>query len=382
MPSPDLQPAATPPLALYVHIPFCKAKCPYCGFYSLPITNQPVDALIHNLLAELDLYAAPEPIATIYLGGGSPACLPFNLLKHLISTLSHPAPTEFTLELNPGQLSTYGLSTLRQAGVNRLSIGAQSFRQEDLTLLGRPYKPQTIVDTVLTARQAGFDNLSLDLIYALPGSTLDHWQQTLERAISLCPTSISVYSLSYDPPSRFHQDLQAGRIRPLDESADRAQYDLACKLLSDNGLQQYELSNFALPGYRCQHNLAYWRNTPWLGLGPAGGSWYRGRRTVNIADVSTYIQSISRGEHAFAEVEAPSPLEIACETAVLNLRLIEGIEITSYCKYTGYDPRDLFADPLARLVGQGLLEVDDAHIRLTPAARFIADGVLAEFASL
>ena len=369
-------------IALYVHIPFCTAKCRYCGFYSVPVAGQDVPRLVNALLTELDSYTLPKKFArTIYIGGGSPTCLPDEQLFFLVSELTARAGrfTEFTVEVNPAQATHQMLTMLYSLGVNRISIGAQSFNADELKFLGRPYNPKHIVRAVADARTAGFTNISLDLIFAIPGQTLETWRDTLTLAIALHVEHISAYSLSYEAGTPFYKQLESGQIQKVDEETDRAMYEMAIKMLRDAGIVQYEISNFARSGCECRHNLVYWANRPWIGIGPAAASYWRGTRTANISDVAVYMNSIASGQKPFVETETPNVIETACQTAILNLRRIRGIDIGEFRQQTGFDALELFAEPIARYKSIGLLAVTAGSIHLTANALPIADSILCDF---
>ena len=372
-------------IALYVHIPFCRAKCRYCGFYSVPAAGQDVPGLVNSLLKELDSYKLPKNFAhTIYIGGGSPTCLPEKQLFYLISELTARAgiPTEFTIEANPTQITAQMLSRLRSSGVNRLSIGAQSFNAHELTFLGRPYTPEDITPAVSDGRAAGFVNISLDLIFAIPGQTLATWRDTLAAVISLGIEHISAYSLSYEAGTPLAAQLENGQIQKVDEDTDRAMYEMAIEMLGKAGILQYEISNFARSGFECRHNLVYWANRPWIGIGPAAASYWHGTRTTNIGDVAAYMSSIESGQRLFTETETPNAVETACQTAILNLRRIRGINLKEFHRQTGFDALELFAEQISQFKSVGLLAVTCDSIRLTADALPIADSILCDFIAL
>lgn len=374
------------PLAVYVHVPFCRAKCPYCGFYSVPIGGQAVRRLLTAILTELDQRCDHQELSarTLYIGGGSPSCLAnedlFWLVEHLTERLG--VPPEFTVEVNPGQVSPTLLEGLRQRGVNRLSLGAQSFQMAELQTLHRPYAPEAITQAVWAARQAGFANISLDMIFAIPGSTLSSWQANLRAALALGIEHISAYSLTYEAATPFEQRQLAGELQSVDEDTDRAMYEMTIATLTGAGWEHYEISNFARLGFACRHNLTYWANDPWLGLGPSAGSYVDGWRMTNVPDVAEYLAVVEAGQSPAIEREHPNPLETACETAVLNLRRIQGIDLAEYQTRTGYDARELFAEPIRRHIESGMMTQADGRLFLTPAALPVADGVLADFAGL
>jgi oxygen-independent coproporphyrinogen III oxidase len=372
-------------VALYVHVPFCTAKCPYCGFYSVPVTGQDVPRLTRALLRELDSYKLPKDFAhTIYIGGGSPTCIPDEHLFFLISELVARAgkPDEFTIEANPTQVSAGILSTLHSLGINRLSIGAQSFDADQLKFLGRPYVPKDIVKAVADGRAAGFTNISLDLIFAIPGQTLKTWRNTLKSAIGLGVEHISAYSLSYEKDTPLTNRLKMGDIDRIDEDIDRKMYETVIKTLNSRRIPQYEISNFARRGFECQHNLVYWANRSWIGIGPGAASYWQESRTTNVSDVAAYIGAIEQGENAAAETETPDALETACQTAVLNLRRTTGINLNEFEMQTGFNAMDLFSEPIARYKSLGLIAVAADSISLTADALPIADSILCDFVSV
>jgi oxygen-independent coproporphyrinogen-3 oxidase len=272
------------------------------------------------------------------------------------------------------------LKQLRVTGVNRLSIGAQSFNEAALQTLGRIHTPQQAMDAVQAAKNAGFVNIGLDLIFAIPGSTIKSWRQSLQAAIDLNVQHISAYSLTIEQSTPFQWAVKEGALSLLDEQTDRAMYERARKMLTQAGFVQYEISNFAKPGFECRHNIRYWKNLPVIGIGPAAASWYRGMRTTNIADVDDYIASIDDGRFAYSEKQKPSPEEIARETAILNLRMLDGIELPEFQGQTGFDAIVLFGDALAAHTRSGLLTQTPMYLHLTEKGLSYADTVACDFA--
>jgi oxygen-independent coproporphyrinogen-3 oxidase len=420
------------PAGLYVHIPFCDAKCQYCGFYSEPIQNHDPIRLISAIIAELNQKRCQEPFSlqynrlkqqkeppvqnkrcqepffqTVYIGGGSPSCLPDEQLLRLVVEIAsiRPETDEFTIEVNPGQVNKDILSKLRKCGVNRLSIGAQSFNAGELNFLGRRH---TVADTgraVGAAKEAGFENVGLDLIFAIPipNSTLvsakagfrsvpeysgravaglNLWEKTLQSAIELDIQHISTYALTYEEGTPLQKAVAAGEIEPVDEEIDRRMYERTIDKLEKAGFKQYEISNFSRSGFECKHNLNYWANKPYLGVGPAAGSYWKGRRSLNIADIKKYVEAIEKCDDASAESESPNALQIACETAVLNLRRRSGIDLEDFKKRTGIDAIELFSEPIDRYKKLGLIEAADGRLFLTRTALPIADSVLCDFSDV
>jgi len=334
---------------------------------------------------ELERYAITEPLETIYIGGGSPTCLSRELLVEIdVSLMSqYKNVSEFTIECNPAQADETTLKQLRTLGINRLSIGAQSFNTDELKSLGRIHSPEQIAEAVQMAKNADFDNIGLDLIFGIPGSTVDTWRYSLECAATLDVQHISAYSLTIEENTSFDRAIKEGTLSVFDEQTDRDMYQITRQVLQEAGFIQYEISNFAKPGFQCQHNLRYWKNFPVIGIGPAAAGWYRGKRTTNIPDIATYIEKIEHRQLAYIEEYTPTPEQIACETAVLGLRMIEGIDMHKFEKQTGFDLILLFGNVIKQHTFNGLLEcTTDNHCRLTEKGLSYADTVASDFASL
>ncbi|HSW00574.1 MAG TPA: radical SAM family heme chaperone HemW [Sedimentisphaerales bacterium] len=383
----DERRATSDEAGLYVHVPVCRSKCRYCGFYSVPAGGVNAGRLVDGLLRELDRCEGIE-FRTAYIGGGSPSALPASELLRLVRRVRERCPhgTEFTVECNPGQVDADLLAQLREAGGNRLSFGAQSLVARELELLGRGHSVEQIEAAVLAARQAGFENVGLDLIFAIPGSTLADWQASLEAAVALNIEHVSAYSLSFESGTVFETWRRAGRLTAVDEELDRAMYEWTIGRLDRAGLGQYEISNFARPGFECRHNLGYWANRPYVGIGPAAASYLTagagGWRITNDADIERYLVAVEDGRAAPAETQAVSPDDAVCETAVLNLRRRDGIDLAEFQQRTGRDAMRIFAEPIGRYREMGLIEVTDRAVRLTGRALPIADTILCDFAAL
>ncbi|OHB66826.1 MAG: hypothetical protein A2Y77_14775 [Planctomycetes bacterium RBG_13_62_9] len=368
---------------MYVHVPLCRSKCRYCGFYSVPVAGRDTGRLVAGLLRELDRCDGVG-FSTAYIGGGSPTALPADQLIGLVRRIHERCPgvEEFTVECNPGQVGLGLLEGLRRAGVNRLSFGAQSFRAAELQRLGRGHCVEDITRSVELARWAGFGSVGLDLIFAIPGSTLADWQCSMESALDLNVQHVSAYSLSFEAGTAFEALRDAGRLRAVDEELDRAMYEWAVARLQRAGFEQYEISNFAEPGFECRHNLGYWANRPFLGIGPGAASSWCGNRTLNDPDIERYLTAVESGSEVPGEVQPVSSDDMICETAVLNLRMRAGIDLAEFERRTGHDAMRTFAEPIQRYRALGLIEVTDRAVRLTAQARPIADTVLCDFAAL
>jgi oxygen-independent coproporphyrinogen-3 oxidase len=372
-------------IGLYVHVPFCATKCGYCDFYSHVPAPGAFGPLVDALLAELDAGLAREGlrVETIFVGGGTPTLLPLVELERLFSRLGQVAqrdrPVEFTVEANPASLTVEKAAVLRQAGVNRISLGAQSFHPEELRTLERLHRPADIPASVALVRQAGFEHFNLDLIFGIPGQTQASWSESLRRAVDLGPDHLACYGLTYEPDTPLRERLDQGMVEPLDETTEAALYEQAIDFLESQGVRQYEISNFARPGAESRHNVRYWLNLPYLGVGPSAASYLHGRRWKNVPDTARYVAQMHLGQSPIIEVEELSPLERAGETAMLQLRLVSGIHRTDFRQATGFDPAELFAGVIARHVERNLLIADEEHIALTRAGRLVADSVIAEF---
>jgi len=371
-------------VSLYVHVPFCERKCAYCGFYSEPVGAHSVEVLVNALLAELDRYDLNEPIRTVYVGGGSPTCLGREHLTRLIEALAAHAPDaeEFTVEANPGQVNFELLTALRAAGVNRLSIGAQSFIESEIRFLGRGHNVFDTQKAIQDARAAGFENISLDLIFAIPGSTMSSWKKSLAAALEHDIQHISAYALTLEGGTALQSAVAVGEVVSIDEETDRQMYDIAIDTLVQSGYRHYEISNFAKPGFECRHNLRYWANEPFIGLGPSAASFYRGRRTTTIADIRAYVDGVNAGAPLLVDAQVPGEIQLACETAVLNLRRMEGIDLAQFKERTGYDLMELFANEIENHRRAGMVELAEGRLRLKRQAFAVADRVLCDFSTV
>ena len=416
IPAPMGWASVTEPAGLYVHVPFCRSKCRYCGFYSVPAAGRDgtpnairgvweglppakqsrwgpepyTGRLVAALLRELERYDGVR-FCTAYVGGGSPTALPGGQLIGLVRRITErfPQVEEFTVECNPGQVDAELLADLRRAGVNRLSFGAQSFQAAELQLLGRGHTVEEIGRAVEWARQAGFGNVGLDLIFAIPGSGLADWQYSVEAALGLNVQHVSAYSLSFEPGTVFDAWRRSGRLAPVEEELDRTMYEWAIERLGQAGLEQYEISNFARPGFECRHNLGYWANRPYVGIGPGAASSTgilpvssMGSRVTHDADIERYTAAIENGREIPGEIQPVDAADAVCETAVLNLRMRTGIDLALFQHKTGHDALRIFAAPIRRYRDLGLLEVTDGSVRLTEQALPIADSILCDFAAL
>lgn len=310
---------------VYVHIPFCKKRCLYCDFFSTTQLNRReeyVNALLKEIEARKNETA--EPIRTIYLGGGTPSMLDAIDVFRIVRTIGINDAEEITMEINPGDATETYLRNIREAGINRLSIGIQSFKDHLLKLIGRRHNAMQAIDAVRMAQKAGFDNISIDLMYALPTQTMNLWKADIEIALRLGVQHISCYGLMYEKDTAMTKMVQKGEIHPVDEDTENEMYDYLCKRLKKAGFVHYEVSNFALPGYEAKHNSSYWNGTPYIGIGAGAHSYIPPVRSWNPDHLDTYLQKTGSGKPVRKQ-EILTDKDLYNERIMLNLRTIHGI---------------------------------------------------------
>lgn len=364
---------------VYVHVPFCVRKCNYCSFVSRPISSLKSEVpsrYCAGVLAERRLLQ-PEfqeafssaPAMSVYIGGGTPTSLSEPDLLRLIDGVLEQAAlsddTEITVEANPATVSFDMLRRLIEAGVNRLSVGIQSFSDEMLKFLGRIHTAEQALDTVGLARKAGFSNLSVDLIFGIPGQSLDDWKRTLEITISLCPEHVSTYELSAEPGTRLETLVREGIAKMPDEELAVDMWELSHELLGQAGYEHYEISNFARPSFRCRHNLNYWRCGNYLGLGAAAHSHLDGLRWWNVGDPVEYCHKVESGSAPVAGLERLSSSQRATEKLMLALRTREGLDVKDI-KALGVKLDDSWWNQVQTLCRSDLLRMDGTRIWPTP----------------
>ncbi len=380
------------PFGLYLHLPFCLSKCAYCDFDSLPLEAAGgLDAALRYLDAmniELDLRAASSefhraPVTTIYLGGGTPTILPPERLAALLARLRARftiAPeAEITVEANPGTVEQTKITALLEAGVNRFSLGVQSFNDSVLRTLGRAHTAAEAAQAIADLRAAGCANLNLDLIYCIPNQSLVDWQDTLRQALAAQPEHISAYGLSVEEGTPLAADIESGRLPDPDEDLYAEMYDTAAQVLLAAGYQHYEISNFARPGLHCLHNRRYWANAEYLGLGASAHSYRCGLRWNNLPDPAIYTEWLSRGILPVARAEALSAERRLGETLMLGLRCAEGVVEEQVAADCGLAPREVFGKEIQLLCDRGLLIAEDGALRIPREKWLISNEALAHF---
>jgi oxygen-independent coproporphyrinogen-3 oxidase len=375
------EPAWSWPRAAYVHIPFCAHHCGYCDFAVAVGQDERIDDYRRALEAELSRLGEPQRVETLFLGGGTPTHLRARQLDELLKAIRMwlilDSGYEFSVEANPAGLDDDKIRVLADHGVNRVSLGAQSFNAATLLVLERDHRADDIAAAVDHVRKR-IENVSLDLIFGVPGQDLAAWQADLERALALEPSHVSTYGLTYEKGTRLWKQRRRGELRPLDEDLELAMYTTALDRLAAAGIEQYEISNHARPGFRCRHNEVYWANAAHFGFGVGAASYIRGVRRLNTRDLSGYIRRALTGEATHFQTEELPPRERAIETAVMQVRRVEGIGRSSFHAQTGFPVETILGGTMARLVDLGLLADDSENVALTRRGRCVADAVIQE----
>ncbi len=396
------------PYSLYLHIPFCRHRCGYCDFNTYAGLEALVPAYVRALCGEIKAVAAAAgerlPVHTIFFGGGTPSLLPAADLAYILDCLAASAdlitPVEISLEANPGTLSLNYLQEIRRLGINRLSLGAQSANPVELRLLERQHSYLDVIQAVAWARQAGFDNLNLDLIFGLPDQSLESWRRTLELALGLQPEHFSLYALTLEHGTPLERWARRGLILEPDPDLAADMYEWAAQRLADAGYEQYEISNWAARRlgelYVCRHNLQYWRGLPYLGLGAGAHGYAAGQRTVNALSPAAYIQRCSsvleNSVHRYEFPQGPATQSVTPvdrqaeigETMMMGLRLVEeGVSEAAFQQRFGQSLRQVFKPQIDKLIRLGLLEwtvgAAGETLRLTRRGRLLGNQVFVEF---
>jgi putative oxygen-independent coproporphyrinogen III oxidase len=375
-------------LSLYVHIPYCVRKCPYCGFYSTQYNSTHVADFIAALSREAsrarEAFTA-RSFLSVYIGGGTPSALSDQEFSEVLGIIKTNFPLsdnfEFTVEANPNTALKRDLSMWRVRGVNRLSLGVQSFSDAVLRSLGRIHTGEEAQNAFHYARSSGFQNISLDLMYGIPEQTVDQWREALDLAMGLGPEHLSIYSLSLDEGTIFKRETEAGKRSMPDDDSAADMYEYAVPVLTRAGYGRYEISNFSLPDYECRHNMNYWQRGEYLGFGPGAWSFLDGTRTRNIADVNQYIKRLNQGTTVTAESETPDIEQSSRETILLHLRTAKGLDLRKYrIEYGPQLLRNLEAS-VESLEEAGLLRVKEGVLTLTERGILLSNEALSRLFS-
>ena len=367
---------------IYIHIPFCKSRCIYCGFYSttmLSLRHKYVKAVCREM--ELRHCYVDEAVETVYLGGGTPSLLGASeldmLFQYIYKVFKVSDDAEITMECNPDDINENFTDMLARTPVNRVSLGVQTFSDERLKLLRRRHDTAEVTKAVDQLRRCGIGNISIDLMFGFPGETLDDWTADINKALELNVEHISAYSLMYEEGTKLFDMLEREQIHEIDDELSLKMYDELTARLTLNGYEHYEISNFARRGYRSRHNGNYWRQVPYIGLGAAAHSFDLKSRQWNVADVASYIEGIDMGE-VRAEREALTPETTFNDIITTALRTREGVDMEYIERHLGKRYKDFLTANSARYVSEGLIETDGSHVRLTHKGIYISDMIMSE----
>ena len=368
--------------ALYIHIPFCDHKCIYCDFYSI-ITSDNISSFLQSLKKEIkyysENYSSNRIITSIFFGGGTPSLMQPEYLKEIISSIGEnfnvSDDAEITMETNPGTVDKDKLRKFKTSGINRISIGVQSFNNDELKFLTRIHNRNTAVETLHIASEVGFENISLDLIFNLPGQTKQIWLSNLKQAIQLPIKHISTYSLILERGTILNKMVLDGKVKMQSDDHDADLYETTVDFLTQNGFYQYEVSNFTKPGYECRHNNAYWQYKDYLGLGTSAHSFVDGKRWWNYSSLKRYINEIDTNGYAVANYEELSPEEFHNEYVMLALRS-SGIKLNNYKNTFGDNWLAKNYSYLKKLENENFILFDDSNIKLTKKGYAVCDEIL------
>ncbi|HHW00501.1 MAG TPA: oxygen-independent coproporphyrinogen III oxidase [Clostridiaceae bacterium] len=373
-------------LGLYIHIPFCKSKCLYCDFNSFAGMEMLIEPYFNALKKEIELYAGRLEdclVKTIFIGGGTPSFVDAAFISDLLHICERnftlKKDTEISMEANPGTLSREKLETYMKAGINRLSIGLQAWQNKMLKFIGRIHTVEEFLDNFRQARDEGFKNINIDLIFGLPGQTMADWKETVDSVAGLNPEHVSCYSLKIEKDTPFWEMLETGKISQAEDEMDREMYYYAKEKFNGKGMKHYEISNFAYPGFECEHNLIYWKAEEYIGIGAGSHSYINGERYNNVYDICRYIKEVTNGIIPLENVERIDFRDRVSEFIILGLRLIEGISTVEFRKKFGCDISDIYGRQLLKLTERGLIEQKGNNIMLTGKGLDLANQVFIEF---
>lgn len=363
--------------SLYIHIPFCARKCVYCDFYSIPYDESLAHSYVTSLIGELELVKEDAgELKTVYLGGGTPTTVStlalIRLLRKIRELFVIASNAEISIEANPGTITRESVEALVGAGISRMSIGLQSFDDNELKALGRIYDVQEALKAVAVARIGGITNLGIDLMYGLPGQTLERWSEHVSKAIEIYPEHISAYELTLEKGTPLWKAANKGDVRKPDEDAIVSMYDLTVDRLTEAGYRHYEISNFARQGFDCRHNLNYWNRGDYLGVGAGAHSFISRRRRKNVSDVEKYISMLKRTTLPVEDETVISPEDALRELIFLGLRKTEGIGIETAKSQFGVDLQALSRP----LVVDGFLDIEHDRIRLTRKGITVSNSII------
>ena len=370
--------------SLYIHVPFCATKCHYCAFNTYAFHKEQAHHYLEALRTEMELYRIDsDQLKTVFIGGGTPSILSAESLEHLLGHLRTVfevnGGAEITVECNPGTVDCQKLEVMRSGGVNRLSFGVQAMDDATLEQLGRIHTVDEVLQSYDFARGVGFDNINLDLIFALPNQTIEDWSVCLNEVIALQPEHISAYSLMLEEGTVFYESWKTGELRRLSDEIEAKMYQVTMDTLTQHDYQHYEISNFAKPSCTAKHNLVYWDNRPYIGLGPGACGYVNGVRYSNIRGVQDYINCLKHANKPIADSEQLTGRDEKAETVILGLRKRDGVREQDYQRRFDESIEAEFGDVLDKWIGMNLLEWDNGYLRLTKRGLFLANEVFVDF---
>lgn len=373
--------AASPPRSAYIHVPFCVHRCGYCNFAVVAGREDLVEPFLQALAVELSWLGKSCEVDTLYFGGGTPTFLAPEQLQTLCELALHWHPLadgyEWTVEANPADLDRDRIEVLARLGVNRLSLGAQSFNDDKLTILQRDHRADDIGRAVELAREADM-RVSLDLIFAAPGETFEQWQADLDQALALAPDHLSTYGLTYERGAPFWSLRQRGDLTAVPEEVERDMYLWAIERLGQAGYEHYEISNFAQPDQRSRHNEVYWSGDGYFAAGPGAARYVDGQRETNHQSTTTYLRRVLGGQSPVAQRECLNDQQRAREQLVFGLRRLEGVDRHTFFRCTGFELDHLVGAEIARFVELGMLRDDGTCVRLTREGLLVSDSLWPE----
>jgi len=375
-------------LGLYIHIPFCKSKCYYCDFNSYDSKNSIIPIYCEALIREIEYYqriVKPDnyQIKSIFIGGGTPSFIPqeyiYKILEKCRNAFKIQENAEITIEANPGTLSEEKLAVYKSAGINRLSIGLQAWQNNLLKSLGRIHTSDDFITNVIAARKLGISNISVDLIFGLPGQTLDEWLQTLDNVLNLGVNHLSCYSLKIEEGTMLEEKIKKGEMPLPDEDLDREMYHNTITKLNSKGFSHYEISNFSKLGFESRHNLIYWNVGLYIGLGAGAHSCFEGKRYNNEENPEDYVSQTFKGNIPKKDIVILNRQDNISEYLILGLRLIEGIKIEKFNQLFGKNLFELYQDKIDKLIERKLLNTENGYLKLTSLGLDLANQVFVEF---
>lgn len=373
---------------IYIHIPFCHQICNYCDFNKVFFKNQPVDEYIEALGLEIEMTVKELPesfanIETIFIGGGTPTALSAEQITRLLSLIAKHISLsnvkEFTSEANPDELTREKLQALLDGGVNRLSMGVQSFDQELLKKIGRTHSNEHVYNTIELAKEVGFTNISIDLMYGLPGQTMEQWQDTLNKAMALNLPHYSAYSLIVEPKTIFYIQYAKGKLALPSEDLEAEMYDVLMTTMEAHNKNQYEISNFAETGFESIHNKIYWDNDEYAGFGAGAHGYLQGIRYSNVGPIKKYIETVQSGTRPLVHCHTVTAQERLEEQMFLGLRKVEGVSHHVFENKFNRSIQEIYAKQIDQLEKEELLDVDENGVRLTRKGRFVGNEVFQQF---